>query len=168
MAPNSGSNAARSAHVDLRHRTGHAEIGERGYAVALFGNAARHDAGEMRQIRRDVERKAVQRHPVPHADADRGDLVLGAFALVGPSHPNADAVVAAFAGDVEGGKRADDPFLDGGDEAAHIGRAPLEIEHHVADALAGTVIGELAAAAGAVDGKRASISSCGRADVPAV
>ena len=40
-----------------------------------------------------------------------------------------------------------------GDEAAHVRRAALEIEHDVADALARTVIGELAAAAGDVDRK---------------
>ncbi len=88
-----------------------------------------------------------------HADADRGDLVFGAFAFVGTPHPNPDAVFAALAMDIECGERVDDPFLDGGDETAHIRRAPLQIEHHVADALAGAVIGELAAAAGAVDRK---------------
>ncbi len=41
----------------------------------------------------------------------------------------------------------DDPFLDRGDEAAHVRRAALEIEHDIADPLAGTVIGELPAAA---------------------
>jgi hypothetical protein len=43
------------------------------------------------------------------------------------------------------------PFFDGGDEAAHVRRAALEIEHDIADPLAGAVIGELAAAAGAMD-----------------
>ena len=51
------------------------------------------------------------------------------------------------------GERADDPFLDRSNEAAHVGRAALEIEHDIADALAGTVIGELPAAAGRIHGK---------------
>ena len=40
-----------------------AEIGEAGDAVARVRDAARHDAGEMRQLRIDVERDAVQAHP---------------------------------------------------------------------------------------------------------
>src|SRR5580658_4025777 len=101
----------------------------------------------MRQVRRDVEGKSMQGHPVLHADADGGDLVLGVVALVRSPHPDADAIVAALARDLEGGERTDDPFLDAGDEAAHVGRPALEIEHDITDALAGTVVGELAAAA---------------------
>ena len=93
----------------------------------------------------------MQRHPVPDANADGGNLVLAAFALVGPPHPYADPVVAAFAAHRQARERADDPVLDGGDEAAHVRRAPPEVEHDVADALAGAVIGELAAAAGDMD-----------------
>src|SRR5580692_11503424 len=101
----------------------------------------------MRQLRLDVERKTVQRHPALDANADCRDLVLVSLALVRPPHPHADAVAAALAAHVESGERADDPFLDGGDEAAHVRRTALEIEHDITDALAGAVIGELAAAA---------------------
>src|SRR6476646_6238915 len=108
----------------------------------------------MREVRRDVERKAVQRHPALHADADRGDLVLeAALALVWPPHPYADTVVAALAMHCEGREGADDPLLERGDEAAHILGAAREVEHHIADALAGAVIGELPAAAGRVHRK---------------
>ena len=48
-----------------------------------------------------------------------------------------------------------------GDEAAHIRRAALEIEHDIADALARPVIGELAAAAGHVD-RKARVDQFGR------
>src|SRR5579862_9085155 len=101
----------------------------------------------MRKLRLDIERKTVQRHPALDADADRRDLVLVSVALVRPPHPYPDAVVASLAAHIEGGERADDPFFYGGDEAAHVRRAALEIEHDIADSLAGTVIGELAAAA---------------------
>src|SRR5277367_6812298 len=112
----------------------------------------------MRKLGLDVERKAVQRYPVPHPNADGGDLVLELVApiactFVRPRHPDADPVVAALAAHVEGRERANEPFLDRGDEAAQVGRPALEIEHDIADALAGPMIGELAAAAGHVDRK---------------
>ena len=40
-----------------------------------------------------------------------------------------------------------------GDEGAHVAAAAAQVEHHVGDALAGPVIGELAAAPAAVDGQ---------------
>ena len=99
----------------------------------------------------------MQRHPVPHAHADGGDFILENIAhsltLIRAPHPDADAVVAPFAADIEGGQRIDDPLLDGGDEAADVRRAALEVEHDIADPLAGAVIGELAAASGHVDWK---------------
>ena len=107
----------------------------------------------MRKLRLDIEREAVQRHPALDANADGRDLVLESVALVRPPHPYPDAVVAPLAAHIEGGQRADDPFFDGGDEAAHVRRAALEIEHDIADPLAGAVIGELAAASGGVDRK---------------
>src|SRR5206468_8718855 len=33
---------------------------------AKFGDAARHDAAEMSEVRSDVQRKAVKRHPTLH------------------------------------------------------------------------------------------------------
>ena len=107
----------------------------------------------MRQLRRDVKRKSVERDPALHADADSGDLVLCALALLRPLNPHADAIVAPFAAHIECRKRSNNPLLDGGDEAANVGRAAFQIEHEIADPLAGPVIGELAAAAGDVDRK---------------
>ncbi len=134
-------------HVHFRHRHRNAEIGQTCDAVALFAHPARHDAGKMREVRLHIERHAVQRDPLRHADADGGDLVLEAFAFVRPAHPDADAVLAPLAAHVEGGQRPDDPFLQRGDEAAHVRPAPLEVEHHIGHALARPVIGHLAAAA---------------------
>ena len=107
----------------------------------------------MRKLRRDVDRDAVQRYPLAHADADGGDLVLAAFATLRPAHPNADAVLAPLATYVEDCQRSDDPFLQRGDEGAHVGLAPVEVEHDVGHALAGAVVGELAAAADVVHRK---------------
>src|SRR5581483_12218491 len=81
------------------------------------------------------------------------DLVLEAVALVRSRHPDADPFVAPAALHIEDAERADDPFLDGGDEAPHIRGAALEVEHDVADALARPVIGELTAAPGVVNRK---------------
>ena len=108
--------------VHLRHGRAHAEIGEAGDAVARVGDAARHDAGEMRKLGRDIDGDAVQRHPALHADADGRDLVFVADALLGPAHPDADALLAPLALDAERRQRADDPFLERDHEAAHVGR----------------------------------------------
>ena len=123
-----------------------------------LGDAAGHDAGEMRKVRRDVERNAVERRPAPHPDADRGDLVLrrrpsGPARLVGAGDPDADPVRARLACDVERLQRPDQPAFEGADISAHVGPAALEVEHDIGDALARPVIGEPPAAAGAKDRK---------------
>src|SRR5215467_4663795 len=99
------------------------EIGEARDAVARIGDPARYDAGEVRKLRRDVERDAVQAHPVAQADTNRGDLVFMSVPLVGAAHPDADALVAPLARDVECRECADDPFLEARDVAAHVRRA---------------------------------------------
>ena len=58
-------------------------------------------------------------------------------------------------------ERVDQPAFERGDEGAHVGAAALEVEHDVSDALARPVIGELAAAPGAIDGK-ARLDEVGR------
>src|SRR5690606_30619502 len=60
--------------VGLVHRRRHAEVDQTGDAVLL--DAAGHDAAEMRQVRLDVQRYAVETDPAAHLDADGGDLVL--------------------------------------------------------------------------------------------
>src|SRR5215831_3361836 len=87
--------------VNLGHGRRAAEVGEAGDAVALIAHAAGHDAREVREIAVDIERDAVQRDPAFDADADRGDLVLAAGALVRSAHPHPDTILAAFAGYVE-------------------------------------------------------------------
>ena len=111
VGPNSSSNPRRSAMSTSGHAHRQAEIGEAGHAVARLRHAARHDAGEMRQLRLDVERDAVQRHPACARGCRWRRSCPRAVALVRPAHPDADAVLAPLAAHVEGGERADDPFL---------------------------------------------------------
>ena len=148
-------------HVDLRQRHDVSEIHQTGHAIARIRDAARHDAGEMRKLRIDVERDAVQADPALEPDADRGDLVFAARALLGPRHPHADAVLAPPGAHVEGAERADQPFLQRRHVAPHVGRAALQVEHQVDHALARPVIGELPAAADLVD-REARIDQVGR------
>src|ERR1700751_1924727 len=111
--------------------------------MAGVGPAARHDAPKGRQIGRDIERKTVQCHPTLYANADRGNLILKTWPFVGAVHPDADPIAPPLAAYVETGERANEPFFQRGNKAAHIGRAPLEIEHPIDDALVWSVIGEL-------------------------
>src|SRR5262249_34503782 len=91
-----------------------------------IADAARHDAAEMAEVGIDIEADAMQAHPALHSYADGGDLVLAARALVRAAHPDADPVLPALAADVEGRKRADQPFLEVGHEPAHVAATPLK------------------------------------------
>ncbi len=144
--------------VRLRQGRSAAEVGQAGDAVVGFSDAARDDAGKMGEIRVDVERDAVKRHPAPHAHANGGDLVLGRLAqrrsgFVGPRDPYADSGLARLADDVERLQRLDQPAFERGHIGAHVGPSAPEVEHDVSDPLPGSVIGELAAASGAMDRK---------------
>ena len=55
-----------------------------------------------------------------YADADSSNLVLVAFTFFGPFYPNADAVLAPFTVHLEAGEGSDDPFLQRGNEPAHV------------------------------------------------
>src|SRR5262249_58442385 len=76
-----------------------------------------------------------------------------AGAFLRAPHPYPDAILPPLARHVESRERADDPFLERGDEAPHVRTTALEIEHHIGHPLAGTMIGELPAAAGHMDRK---------------
>src|SRR6478752_7416787 len=91
--------------IDVLHRHRMAEIDEARDAEFCVLDAAGHDAGEMLQLRLDIDRNAVQRHPALQPHADRRDLVFMAVALVRTAHPDADPPVAPLAADVEGCQR---------------------------------------------------------------
>src|SRR5579883_25360 len=82
--------------IDLGHCHDDALLGERGHA--MLADAARDDAAVMREIGIDIEGDAVKADPMAHADADGGDLLLAALALV---DPDADAARAPLARHVE-------------------------------------------------------------------
>ena len=87
--------------VDDRHRARRAKLFEARHAKLRGAEAAGRDAGKMRQIRSDIQRDAVETHPMAQAHAERRDLVLGRLEarttrLVRSRHPDADAVGAAL------------------------------------------------------------------------
>src|SRR3546814_8988960 len=84
----------------------------------------------MREVGRDVERKAVQRHPAAHADPDRADLGLAALRVVGP---DADPAFGAARGNAQRGERVDDPAFERMDIGAHVAPASRQVELDIAD-----------------------------------
>src|SRR5206468_11763152 len=114
-----------------------------------LGDAARDDAAEMLQIRSDVQREAVKRHPALHSHPEGPDFLLrGALA-----DPNADATFSPVRRDPELSERVDHPSFERVDKASDVLSAAVEVEHHIDDALARPVIGITAAAAGLVNRK---------------
>ena len=61
-------------HVEVLHRHRQPQVHKARHP--MLADAAGHDAVEMREIRIDIDRDAVERNPVPHADADGRDLVF--------------------------------------------------------------------------------------------
>ena len=96
---NTSSNVSANAASRSARVTGKSQIDQRCHAVP--GNAAGHDAVVVREVRLDVDRDAVERHPVADAHTDGSDLVLARAAVgqgrfVGAGHPDADPAVAAL------------------------------------------------------------------------
>src|SRR5205807_940816 len=114
------------------------EMRDRGHARAV--QAARRDEPEVIEIRAHVERETMRRDPSRDAHADRGNLVV--------ANPDAALPVGAFGGDAEFGDGADQHFFEFRDVLAHIAIAFAEVDDWIADELAGTVIGDVAAARG--------------------
>ncbi len=119
----------------------------------MLADPAGHDAPEVGQVGFDVQADPVEAHPFADLHADGGDLVLtrpsGTLAL----HPDADAALADVRLYPEPAQGSDQPRLQTTHEGAHVAAAGAEIQHDVGHALAGAVIGELAAAAGAMHGE---------------
>ena len=157
--------------IHVRHGGRNPQIGQAGDAMAAYRRRAR--------CRRNASGPAP--HSAPrHASVTQRLMRTPSAAILSSAaaalHPDADTAFAPFALDVEVRQRLDQPLLQVADIGAHVGRAALQVEHHIADALARPVIGELAAAAGAID-RKARIDQigcpwrwcrrCRSADVPA-
>src|SRR5262245_43519626 len=106
----------------------------------------------MRQIWCNIDTEAVEANQAPKPAADGGNLVLPERNPLLVPHPDADKTVAGVRLHAERTQGFDDQFLERADEGAYVGPAGAYVEHHVADALPGTVIGELAATAGTMHG----------------
>jgi hypothetical protein len=126
------------------------------------GDTAWHNAGKMLKLRIDVQAYSVERDPLAHPDADCRDLVFRACGLFRPAHPHADTVLAPFCLDVEPVERGDQPVFQAGDEGTHVLAAPGQVEHDVGHALAGAVIGVLAATPGLEHAKPVRCNQVGR------
>src|SRR6476469_2330430 len=111
----------------------------------------------MRKVGRDVEREAVEGHPALNAHAQSADFGL----IRTGSDPNTDPSVGAVGGNAELGERVDHPAFERMNEAADVLSALFEVEHHIADALTGTVIGVAAAAAGLEHGDILGVQKLG-------
>src|SRR5579859_7128535 len=108
-------------------------------------DAAGHDAGEMAEVRVDIERYAVKGDPVPDPHADRSDLVLSSQSAI---DPNPDPTFAPLTLDPELRQRADHPIFQIAHIAANVAAALAEIEHDIGHTLARPMIGVFAAASG--------------------
>ena len=124
----------------------------------MVGDAAGHDTLVVAEVGLDVDRQAVERHPVADSDADGRDLVfarraIGQGLFVGPDNPDADTASPALCGHVEAGKGSNGPFLEIPHVAADVLAPRAQVEHDVGHALAGAVICVLPASAGDVHRK---------------
>ena len=128
--------------------------------VALFAHTAWHDAGEVREVRVHVDRNAVQRHPLFHADTDGGNFVFVSFAFLRPPHPDANSIFAPLGTHAGGSQSPYDPFFQRGDEMPHVRPATSQIDHDIGHALSWPVICELTSTAALVDGE-ASVDHVG-------
>src|SRR6185312_1267999 len=125
----------------------------------MLAHAAGNDAAVMREIGIDIEGDAMEGHPTAHAHADSRDLALAAVRL---GDPDADPSGSTLTLDVEEREGADEPFLEPLDIAPEVGAAALQVQHDVADALPGSMIGILPAPARAVHWEEPGVHQVGR------
>ena len=112
----------------------------------------------MGEVRIDVNREAVERHPALHPHPERSDLRLpGPSPTQIPMRPSARCALTP-----NGAKAVDHPLLERMNEAADVLSALVEVEHDIADPLPRPVVGVTAAAAGLEHRKAERIDELGR------
>src|SRR5262249_49431658 len=154
-APNPALKGASQRPIERIHLSAAAQCGQAG--DPMLADAAGDNSSKMRQIRCHIDAEAVRAHPAPQPDADGGDLVLSERIPLLELHPDADKTLAGVRLHAERSQGVNDQCLKRVDEGAYVGPAGAHVEHHVADPLAGAVIGELAATAGTVHGKSSGL-----------
>src|SRR5439155_21150548 len=100
----------------------------------------------------------MHRDPTSNPHANRADLRIHPIVF----NPNSDPARNTISRDIKAIERIDHPALERMDEAADILAALLQVEHNVANALAGTMIGIASAAPGNIDRKALRIGQLGR------
>src|SRR5579859_2325023 len=113
-----------------------AERGGRGHPAAI--DATRHYTLEETQIGRDIDREAVQRHPSPQANADRGDLFI--------AHPDTGQPLPSARRDTAACQRVDQDLFQLAQILNDVAIRAFEFENWIADQLTGAVISYLPAA----------------------
>ena len=78
---------------------------------------------KVREIGVDIERHAVERDPLLHANANRGDLVLVAAPFSGRATQTPMRSSRRLAAHIESRECSYDPFLERDDKAADVGAA---------------------------------------------
>src|SRR5579883_1567476 len=119
-----------------------------------IGDAAGDDEVEVAQVGGDVEREAVRGDAARDVHADGGDFLLGDGAA--GDGPDAGASGDALRGDGEVSQGADEGFFEEADvvdgaDAAVVQGETAQVEDGVADELAGSVVGDVAAAVDLMD-----------------
>ena len=109
------------------------------------GEAAGDDGLEAGEVAGEIQGKAVLGDPAAHADADGGD-----FSVLDPDAGEALAVIGG--GDALGVEEVDLGLLQGAEVTVQVAGIAVEVEDQVADQLAGTVPGGLAATVDLNDG----------------
>lgn len=123
-----------------------------------FGDAAGHDPGEVRQVRSDIQREAVESDPMFDPDPKGADLrFLGTF-----PDPDPNAPLGTMRFNSKLFQRVNHPALEGPDEAANVLAALFKVENYISDTLARTVVGVATAATGVIDRELLRIEKLGR------
>ena len=112
--------------------------------VTGFVEAARNNVLEIAQVGGDVQRETVRSNPSADMHPDGADLAF--------THPDARQLWNAAGLDAEIRQRIDHGLLDGAHIGAHVALPLAQIQDGIADDLPRSVISDVAAAVGGMEG----------------